>query len=89
MSALSSQITGVSIVYSTVCSGEIKKNIKVPRYWPLWGERASNAENIPTWWRHHDMQLLGVMTYYMATLNLSNLLCYADGVIIRIMTEIN
>ena len=42
----------------------IKENIKPPRYWPLWGEfsgdrwipcaKASNAENVSIWWRHHD-----------------------------------
>ena len=33
-----SQITSVSIVYSTVYSGADIKNIKAPRHWPLWGE---------------------------------------------------
>ena len=37
MSAMASQITGVSIVYSTICSGADKKNIKAPCHWPLWG----------------------------------------------------
>ena len=42
---------------------QIKENIKAPRHWPLCGEftgdrwipsqRASNAENISIWWRHH------------------------------------
>ena len=61
MNAMASQITGFPIVYSTVCSGAVKKNVKAPRHWPLWGEftgefpahRASNAENVPIWWRHH------------------------------------
>ena len=35
MSAMMFKITGVSIVYSTVCSGEITGNIKAPRHWPL------------------------------------------------------
>ena len=40
-----------------------KKNIKAPRHWPLCGNspmtgefpahRASNAENVSIWWRHH------------------------------------
>ena len=56
MNVMASQTTGVSIVYSTVCSGVDKKHIKAPRHWPLWGEftgdgefpaqRASNAENV-------------------------------------------
>ena len=36
MSAMASQITGISIVYSTVCSGA--ENISAPRHWPLCGE---------------------------------------------------
>ena len=34
---IASQITSVSIVYSTVSSG-VHKKIKAPRHWPLWGE---------------------------------------------------
>ena len=50
---------------------QIKENIKAPRHWPLWGEftgdspvtgefpaqRASNAENVSIWWRHHEQGL--------------------------------
>ena len=42
---------------------QIKENIKAPRHWSLGGEftgdswiprtKASNAENISNWWRHH------------------------------------
>ena len=39
-SGMASQITGVTIVYSTVCSGADQRNIKAPRHWPLWGEFA-------------------------------------------------
>ena len=38
MSAMVSQITDISIVFLTVCSGADKKNIKAPRQWPLWRE---------------------------------------------------
>ena len=44
---------------------QIKVNIKAPRHWPLCGEftgtgefpaqRASYAENVSIWWRHHDL----------------------------------
>ena len=44
---------------------QIKENIKAPRHWPLCGEftvtgefptqRASNAENVSIWWRHHEV----------------------------------
>ena len=64
MSTMASQITGVSIVYLTVCLFQIKASIKAPRHWPLWWEstgdrwiprsqRASNAGNVYIWWRHH------------------------------------
>ena len=44
MSMIASQITGVSKVCSTVCSGADKK-------FP--SQKASNAENVSIWWRHH------------------------------------
>ena len=37
MSAMASQITGVSIVQPFV-QAKIKECIKAPRHWPLWGE---------------------------------------------------
>ena len=58
---IASQITSVSIVYSTVSSGVHKKSkLRVTGLCegnsPVTGEfpaqRASNAENVSTWWRH-------------------------------------
>ena len=57
MGPMASQITSLMIVYSTVYSGEDKKqNIKASRHWPLCGDftgtgefpaqGASNAENV-------------------------------------------
>ena len=47
MGVMASQITSLTIVYSTVYSGADLRNIKAPRHWPLWGEftaqMASNA----------------------------------------------
>ena len=47
---------------------QIKENIKAPRHWPWCGEftgtgefpaqRASNAENVSIWWRHHGQWYL-------------------------------
>ena len=37
-SAMASQITGVSIVYSFFFQAQIKEDIQAPRHWPLWGE---------------------------------------------------
>ena len=39
--------------------GADQRNIKTSRHWPLWEEftgdqRASNAENVSIWWRHHE-----------------------------------
>ena len=54
MSVMASQITSLTIVYSTVFfKAQIKENIKAPRHWPLWGEFTSNAENVSIWWCHH------------------------------------
>ena len=38
MGTMAPHTTGMSIVYSTVCSGEINENVKAPRHWPLWGQ---------------------------------------------------
>ena len=58
MSAMASQIPILTF------QAQIKENIKAPLHRPLWGEftgdlwipaqRASNAENVSIWWRHHD-----------------------------------
>ena len=64
MSAMASQITGVSIVCSTVCSGSGQRTYQssaslafVMCNSPVTGEflaqKASNAENVTIWWRHH------------------------------------
>ena len=64
MGTVASQITSLTIVYTTVYSDADQVNIKAPRHWPLCGEftgtgefpaqRASYAENISIWWRHHE-----------------------------------
>ena len=48
----------------------IKENIKAPRHWPLCGEftgtgefpaqRASYAENVSIWWRHHGYWIIHI-----------------------------
>ena len=38
MGVIVSQITGVSIVYATVYTNQVKGNIKTLRHWPLWRE---------------------------------------------------
>ena len=55
---VASQITSLTIVYSTVYSGadQIKRqsSARIPT------EMASNAENVSIWWRHHDSGTLAV-----------------------------
>ena len=63
MSAMASQITGLTIVYSSVCSRADKKisklrvtgfcegNSPVTSEFPA--QRASNTENVSIWWRLH------------------------------------
>ena len=65
MNAMASRITSLTIggVTQPFIQAQMKENIKAPRHWPLWGEspvagefsaqRASNAENVSIWWRHH------------------------------------
>ena len=64
MSVIASQITGVYIDYSTVCSGAEKTSkVRVTGLCAgnssMTGEflaqRTSNAENISIWWRHRAM----------------------------------
>ena len=38
MSGMASQITSLTIVYSTILRVQIKENIKAPRHWPMCGE---------------------------------------------------
>ena len=64
MGAMVSQITSVSIVYSIVCSGTDQRKHQSLRVTGLCGgnspgtgefpaQKASNAENVSIWWRHH------------------------------------
>ena len=68
MGAMASQITSLTIVYSTVYSDADQRkhqNSGVIGLWvgnsPVTGEfpaqKASNAENVSIWWRHHDLVL--------------------------------
>ena len=73
MTTMASQITSLTVVYSTVIQTQIKENIKAPRHWPLYGEftgtgefpaqMASNAENVSIWWRHHVYMLISASLF--------------------------
>ena len=63
VTTMTSQITSLTVFTQPFLQTQIKENIKAPRHWPLCGEitgtdefpaqRASNAENVSIWWRHH------------------------------------
>ena len=68
MGAIASQVTSLSIVYSTVYSGaDQRKHFRVTGLCagnsPVTGEflasMASNAEIASIWWRHHDVKCDG------------------------------
>ena len=64
MGAMASQITSLTIAYSTVYSGaDLRKHqssasLAFAGNSPVTGEfpaqMASNAENVSIWWRHHE-----------------------------------
>ena len=71
MNAMASQITSVSAVYSTVCSGtDQKKNqsftslafVRGIHRWPVYSitQRDNNAENVYSWWRHHESVIVKI-----------------------------
>ena len=73
MSAMASQITGVSIVYSTVFSGTDQRKHQSSALLalcagntPVTGEfsaqRASNAEDVSILWRHHEIVICDLPT---------------------------
>ena len=70
MSAMSSQITSLTIVYSSVYSGADQRKhyssaslafVREIHRWPVNSpsQRASNAENASVWWRHHEARKSG------------------------------
>ena len=63
MTTVAPQITSLAVFTQSFIQTQMKENIKAPRHWPLCGEftgtgefpaqKASNAENVSIWWRHH------------------------------------
>ena len=89
MGTIASQITSLTIVYWTVYSGadqsKHQSSASLAFVWEFTGtgefpaQMASNAENIPIWWRHHGCSpgisavsaskvILGVMGKYIYSL---------------------
>ena len=72
MTTMAAQITSLRVVYSTVYSDANQRTIKAPCHWPLCGEftgtgefpaqRASYAENVSIWWRHHESKQTAAIT---------------------------
>ena len=67
--AMVSQITSLTIVYSTVYSiqAQIIENIKAADHWHLWGEFTGHRwiprqwrgkEKVSIWWRHHEILMI-------------------------------
>ena len=80
MRAIASQIASLTIVYSTVYSRRRSK--KTPKLCvtglcvvnsPVTGEftaqRASNAENVSIWWRHHGISYRDVISWHWQSLH--------------------
>ena len=67
MGTMASQITSLAVVNSSVYSDADQRKHQTPRHWPLCGEftgtgelptqRASYAENVSIWWRHHGVAI--------------------------------
>ena len=66
MGAMSSQITIISIVYSTVCSGANQRKYQSSASLAFFAgnsQMASNAENVSIWWRH-NIHLIYYRNFY-------------------------
>ena len=73
MTTIASQSPASRLCTQPFIQTQIKENIKAPRHWLLCGEftgtgefpaqRASNAENVSIWWRHHVLFISNVYAY--------------------------
>ena len=73
MSVMASQITSFTMVHSTVYSGADQRKHQSSASLVFWGnspvtgqfpaQRASNAENVSIWWRHHEPWKCRQITY--------------------------
>ena len=73
MGAMASQVTSLAIVYSSVClSADQRKHqssvsLVSVRTGEFPAQRASNAENVSIWWRHHDASIFTVQCTVCST----------------------
>ena len=79
MSVMVSQITGVSNVYSTICSGADQRKLQRSASLAfVRGTRTSNAENVSIWWLWYELIFRGDV-FCAPTWNLSCLLVRAGN----------
>ena len=67
MTTIASHIPASRLFTQPFIQTQLKENIQAPRHWPLCGEftatgefpaqRASYAENVSIWWRHHGPRI--------------------------------
>ena len=85
MRAKASQITSPTIVYSTVHSDSDQRKHQSPASLAFltgefYAQRASNAEDVSIWWRHHEMESVGVCIHtFIDEINAN--LCEAASII--------
>ena len=85
MSAMASQITGISTVYSIVCPGADQRIHQqsallafVTGEFPA--QRASNAENVSIWWRHQaQLEWRKFYVFYISGKRMPNSRCVHFG----------
>ena len=93
MSAISSQITSFTIVYSTVYPGTDQRKYQSSASLAVGefpAQKASNAENVSIWWRHRGftchvyttiiLPTLGFWLYLMTYISIKNLFWYRPSV---------
>ena len=65
MSTMASQITSLTIVYSTVYSGadqsKHQSSASLAFVWEFPAQMASNADKVSIWWRHHVIMMFDIL----------------------------
>ena len=64
MGSIASQITSLTIIYSTVYSGPDQRKHQSPASLAFPAQMASNTENVSIWWRHHDCKNMNIWNKY-------------------------
>ena len=97
MSAMASQITGLTIVDSTVCSGADQRKHQssaslafvrgTDRWFPA--QRTRNADDVSIWWRHYDVAcFVDYFTLFSRRLKASsNIIIHPSNGVTRSMTS--